>query len=352
LTHAAPYDVVIAGASFAGIALAQSVRGRVLLIDRDEIGAGQTSACGAPHRLVRAMGADEAVQQVHDRIHIATRTGRHVWDLRREPFCTFDYRRFCELAVARSGADVLRASAHGVEDLTVHTTAGSYRGRFVADCTGWRAALASALAPARPGEQWRAFGIESEVACDFPSGLHFYFWRDVAPDGYAWAFPCGGRVRFGVLSYGGATQLRSGLHALMARFGTAPERYHGGFLAAGTVDPVVGKLFVVGDSAGHCLPLTGEGIRTAVHAAWRAGGLMSEVIAGGATPEWARSEYRAFVGAQRRGIRFLASATWAAMRLPDRALDAAILAFSSTRAQRAFLSRYLGLFGSGGAPVP
>ncbi len=41
------YDVIIAGGSFAGLAVANQLRGqRVLLIDRKPIGSGRTSACG------------------------------------------------------------------------------------------------------------------------------------------------------------------------------------------------------------------------------------------------------------------------------------------------------------------
>lgn len=39
------YDVIVVGASFAGLAVASRLRGRMLLVDHQEIGAGQTSAC-------------------------------------------------------------------------------------------------------------------------------------------------------------------------------------------------------------------------------------------------------------------------------------------------------------------
>src|SRR5256712_11415612 len=89
------YDVVIAGASFAGLAAAQRLRGkRVVLLDRAPVGDGVTSACGAPVSIVRAMGAETSIQLVHDRLVLHTRAGETVWPLP-EPFCTFDYRRVC-----------------------------------------------------------------------------------------------------------------------------------------------------------------------------------------------------------------------------------------------------------------
>src|SRR5713226_2918677 len=94
-------DVVIAGASFAGLAVAQRIgrssfpaprggegrvrgmapRPRVVLLDRAPLGAGVTSACGAPVSIVRAMGAEESVQQIHDRLVLHTPAGEAVWPL-------------------------------------------------------------------------------------------------------------------------------------------------------------------------------------------------------------------------------------------------------------------------------
>ena len=48
---AGDYDVLICGASFAGLAVARELAGsdaRVLMIDRYEVGERQTSACGIP----------------------------------------------------------------------------------------------------------------------------------------------------------------------------------------------------------------------------------------------------------------------------------------------------------------
>jgi flavin-dependent dehydrogenase len=338
-------DVVIAGASFAGLALAQRLRGRrVLLLDRDPVGANQTSACGAPLRLVEAVGAADAVQQVHDAIRIHTTRAEHRWDIAHEPFCTFDYARFCEIALRACDAEFVQASVRGLEGDTVLTSQGTVRGRLIADCTGWRAALGCAAVPDLRHRQWRAFGIEAEVACDFPPGLHFYFWPEVAPDGYAWAFPCGGTVRFGVLSYRGDTKLRSGLEAFVGRFGVAATTCHGGFLGSGVYDPVARDVFVVGDGAGQCLPLTGEGIRSAVHAAWVVGDLFGDVLDGRCSLEWAMYAYRRYVAEQRRRVHFLAGATLAAMHLPPRLLGTVIRWFSGPRAQRLFLSKYLGTF--------
>lgn len=342
------YDVLVAGASFAGLALASRLRGRVLVVDKDLPGAHPTSACGAPLRLLQAMGVEEAVQHVHDRIVIHTTRGTYRWDLGHTPFCTFDYRIFCEGALRRARVEFVQAVVSGLTGDGVRTSRGTYRARLVADCTGWRAVLASSVAPSGPQRLGRAFGIETEVQGPFEAGLHFYFWPDVAPDGYAWAFPCGERVRLGVLSYRGRTKLLRGLHRFVAQFGLRPAGYHGGYLGIGVQDPVVGDVFVVGDAAGHCLPLTGEGIRSAVHAGWLVGDLFRGVLEGRWTLEWAKHAYRAYVARQQRSVKFLMVATQAALRLPPAWFGRVVGAFSTPFGQRTFLRRYLATFPAAG----
>ncbi|HEY6397234.1 MAG TPA: FAD-dependent oxidoreductase, partial [Solirubrobacteraceae bacterium] len=59
-------DVLICGASFAGLAVARELAGtgaEVVVIDRYEIGERQTSACGIPTAWLDAMGLRESRQQ-------------------------------------------------------------------------------------------------------------------------------------------------------------------------------------------------------------------------------------------------------------------------------------------------
>ena len=59
-------DVLICGASFAGIAAARELAGsgaRVLVVDRYEIGERSTSACGIPTDWLRALGLMEVELQ-------------------------------------------------------------------------------------------------------------------------------------------------------------------------------------------------------------------------------------------------------------------------------------------------
>ena len=59
-------DVLICGASFAGLAVARELAGAgadVLVVDRYEIGERQTSACAAPTPWLHAMGVERSIRQ-------------------------------------------------------------------------------------------------------------------------------------------------------------------------------------------------------------------------------------------------------------------------------------------------
>jgi flavin-dependent dehydrogenase len=351
------YDVIIAGASFAGLAVAQGIapahgpkpdaRGpSVLLVDKLPIGEGVTSACAAPLAIVRAMGAETSVRQVHDEIVIQTLRSRTVWPLP-EPYCTFDYKRFCELAFARSGAEFRQASVLGRTGRIVHTAAGDVAGRFLVDATGWRAALTGTGRPA-PAHRWLAFGVETEVAAAVEPGLQFHFVPEI-DDGYAWVFPAGNTARIGVLSYRGRSRLRPALETFLARLGVAPGGYHGGFLASGFRPPVVDGVFVAGDAAGQCLPVTGEGIRTAILAGQRCGELLRDVIGGAITEADACRMYVEFVGPARRRYRALAGLNelLVALPIPLRGMLAALV--GRPRPLRTLLRSYLRILGGDGA---
>jgi flavin-dependent dehydrogenase len=55
-----------------------------------------------------------------------------------------------------------------------------------------------------------------------------------------------------------------------------------------------GGVFFCGDPAGHCLPLTAEGIRTALYFGVALGRELRAVLEGGKTPERAIADYAAF----------------------------------------------------------
>ncbi len=87
-------DVLICGASFAGLAVARELAstGRdVLIVDRYDIGEKQTSACAAPTEWLERLGLGGSIQQTFTRLVIHTPRGTTAWPLPWS-FSTFDYR--------------------------------------------------------------------------------------------------------------------------------------------------------------------------------------------------------------------------------------------------------------------
>ena len=98
-------DVIVCGASFAGLAVARELAGSgadVLVLDRYEIGERQTSACAAPTAWLEALGLQSSILQTFPDlvIHTPLRTLR--WELPWS-FSTFDYRELCALLWASCG---------------------------------------------------------------------------------------------------------------------------------------------------------------------------------------------------------------------------------------------------------
>jgi flavin-dependent dehydrogenase len=359
------YDVVIAGASFAGLVVATQLRGRVLLLDRGAIGSGQTSACGTTVSALRAVEALQTVQQVHHDLvlHLepagaggpeAGRDARRTLHFRLPyDFCTFDYGELCRLLgrrVQSRGVDFRQARAirwqpeagagtppGGDEGGVLETDQGPVRARCIVDATGWRATIARSIDPAYVRGEHLSCGLEAELPQPVASrieGLHFWAGSGTVWPGYAWSFPAGRIARLGVIAYpdGGRTaskQLREALDTFLDGPGSAywspdgnePWRsgaarptdgrhLHGGFLPAAPRRPVVGPVFVVGDAAGQCFGLTGEGIRPALAFAVRCGRLLQTTIDGRQTPAEARAAYA-------RAVRWRAP-YWRLMRLLQR----------------------------------
>ena len=115
---AVDYDAVIVGGSFAGLAAAQQLRGRrVLLLDQRPIGTHQSSTCGVPLPTMRAVGAESAALEQHERLvmHAAGHLFRFPLP---DPYVTFDYHAFCTAMLARTDAEVRIVRATGYDGAT------------------------------------------------------------------------------------------------------------------------------------------------------------------------------------------------------------------------------------------
>lgn len=299
------YDVIIAGASFGGLAVAAQLRGRrVLLVEPNSIGAVRTSACGTLLSVLRATKTMDSLLQVHRRfvLHLGRRT--YAVPLP-DPFCTFDYHLFCRRLFAQTNAALLPAAVLGYDGRTVYTTRGTFSGQVLVDASGWRAAL-SGNGRQAPTHAGMSFGLETTVPLR-EEGLHF--WYDPAkllPKGVTWLFPTGAVSRAGIASYVGQTRLKPGLERWLGQsLGQDTDGFHGGYFPYRRRAATSRHVFRVGDAAGQCLPLTGEGIRPALYFGATAGRLARMVVTGLLSEEDALRLYRRQVSAYRPLCDFL-----------------------------------------------
>src|SRR5437763_3189015 len=145
-------DVLICGASFAGLAVARELAGcgaSVLLVDRYEIGERATSACAAPTPWLHALGPSDAIRQELPHMRFSTPHGsvrcRLPWS-----WAAFDYRHLCQLLYAQSGARFETAKVEGrlplddpvaAQAIPIRTDRGTLRAPLVVDALGWRRLL-------------------------------------------------------------------------------------------------------------------------------------------------------------------------------------------------------------------
>ena len=345
------YDVAVAGGSFAGLVAATSLRGRVALVEKGEVGEGQTSACGTTLDAIEKLGLQAAIEEVHDEgvMHLRSGVVRFKLPYR---FCTFDYRTFCRMLLERFDGDLVRASAVSANPdgarVTVVTDGPAIEARYAVDATGWRAALARSVDPGFPARARITYGLEVPATGWNDPGLHFYFDPRVRPDGYGWSFPAGPVTRAGVLSYLAPDGVKVSTEEFLGAEGMRGSHYHGGYLTAGLRPATVGPLFLVGDSAGHCLPLTGEGIRPAIFFAQRLGALLNDAVEGRRTRFETSRAYAALQAGYAPRYRVLRATQALARGWPDPPLG---WFFGRMAAQGALYRLLSGLYWDVAAPI-
>ena len=85
------------------------------------------------------------------------------------------------------------------------------------------------------------------------------------PAGYGWSFPARDELRIGVGSFDPRFHVRETTELLAEDLGRDRVRYQGNWIPHKLRRATEGGVFFAGDSAGHCLPLSAEGIRTALY---------------------------------------------------------------------------------------
>ncbi len=328
------YDVLICGASFAGLAVARELAGsgaRTLIVDRYEIGERQTSACAAPTEWLEAMGVAASMRQTFDTLVVHTpRTTvrfRLPWT-----FSTFDYRELCGLLHEQCDADFETATVTGRsqaagrrpqigEPINIETDRGVLSAPLVVDALGWKRVLSGSAyqpprAPLSRGLEVHPFGAGDE--------LEIWIDRGYVPAGYSWSFPAADEVRVGVGSFDPGFHVKEPTVRLADDLEREAVRYQGNWIPHKLRSATADGVFFVGDSAGHCLPLTAEGIRTAFYFGISCGRELRRVIEGRADRATALRRYRGFSDSHEWQFRWMLRVQKLVPRVPPRLLAAAL----------------------------
>jgi flavin-dependent dehydrogenase len=292
------WDVLICGASFAGLAVARELRGsgaRVLIVDRYEVGERQTSACAAPTRWLTNLGLEDSIRQTFGDLVIHTPSRDFRWRLP-WTFSTFDYPQLCSLLAAQGDAEFETAKVDGRTATTVHTDRGDLTAPLVVDALGWRRVLSNADPGIQPPEARLSRGLEvhPRIGSHPPDDLELWLDPSYVRAGYSWSFPAGDEVRVGVGSFDPRDHVKEPTVRLAGDLGLPAERYQGNWIPHQMRRPVEDGIFFAGDSAGHCFPTTAEGIRTALYFGLACGRELRAVVEGRRTREEARERYAAF----------------------------------------------------------
>ena len=287
--------MLICGASFAGLAVARELAGSgadVLVVDRYEIGERQTQRLRDPDAVARADGHPPRRPPgagVHDLPHAARD---------RAPSPAVDVvvvrlpRRCARSCGSSATARFEIAKVEGRSGDTVRTDRGDLRAPLIVDALGWRRVLGPG-ANVQPPEARISRGLEVHPE---GGGVDLDVWidRSLVPKGYAWSVPAAGEQRVGVGSYEPRDHVKEPTREIAARLGVPPVRYQGNWFPHQLRPAAEDGVFFVGDSAGHCFPLSGEGIRTAFYFGIACGRELRAVLAGEQTREQALAAYGAF----------------------------------------------------------
>ena len=111
--------------------------------------------------------------------------------------------------------------------------------------------------------------------------------------------PARDEVRVGVGSFWPAHHVKEPTVRLAHDLDLPPTGYQGNWIPHQLRPAVEDGVFFVGDSAGHCLPLTAEGIRTAFYFGIACGRELRTVLDGHSSREQALGRYSAFSDAHK-----------------------------------------------------
>jgi menaquinone-9 beta-reductase len=335
-------DVLVCGASFAGLTVARELAGTgadVLVLDRDDIGAHPTSACAVPLPWLEALGLEGSIRQELPFMTFTTPHGsfrvRLPWS-----WAAFDYEELCRRLWAQADARFERALVKGRVAGGVRTDRGDVRAPIVVDALGWRRVLGSRPFAGKGGPLSRGLEVHPAGTGD---ALDVIIDRSLARRGYAWRVPAAEEVRVGVASYEPRVSVKQPTADAARRFGVPPVRHQGNLIPHRLRPAAEDGVFFVGDSAGHCFAFSAEGIRGAFYFGIACGREVRRVLGGEASLDEALASYDAFSARHRRAFFSTYALQKVIPELPPRVLTGVIRFLSRPALADAIFGWYLGL---------
>jgi flavin-dependent dehydrogenase len=182
---------------------------------------------------------------------------------------------------------------------------------------------------------------------DASEDLAVWIDRRIVPAGGAWCFPADGELRIGVGSFDPHFHVKDCTMDLAEEVSPSESEprhsFKGNWIPHRLRPAAEDGVFFVGDSAGHCLPLTAEGIRTAFYFGIACGRELREAIAGTRSPEEALRRYGKFSDSHAWMYRWMLRAQRAVPHLWPRALTAGISTLRYPPLTRFAFNQYLSI---------
>jgi len=190
---------------------------------------------------------------------------------------------------------------------------------------GWRRVLGSRgyqppYAPLSRGLEVHPGGASDE--------LEIWIDRGYVHAGYGWSSPAQEEILVGVGSFDPRFRVKEPTVRLAQDLEWDAVRYQGNWIPHRLRPATEAEIFFVGDSAGHCLPLTAEGIRTAFYFGIACGRELRRVLDGRVTRRGALDRYGAFSDRHLWHFTWLLRVQRLIPRVPPRVLAAALRGMS------------------------
>ena len=186
-------------------------------------------------------------------------------------------------------------------------------------------------------------GLEVHPGGDRRPDLELWIDPRYVDAGYGWSFPARDELRIGVGSFDPRDPVKQPTLRLVADVEAQPHGYQGNWIPHRLRPATEGGVFFAGDSAGHCLPLTAEGIRTAFYFGIALGRELRAVLDGRQDRAAALAGYHAFSGRHRWKFEAMYAAQQSIRHLHGRPLDTLTRAFARPRLAHWGFRHYLEL---------